>query len=413
MARLNLTLLGGFRAWLDEDRAVAPPIKKAQALLAYLAVPLGQTHPRDRLAALLWGDMRAPQARAGLRQVLFALRKALGDADALRLEAETVALDPAAVGVDVHEFEQCVADGSPAALERAATLHAGDFLESLALGNSPFEEWLVSQRMRLRELALEALARLLAHQRDAGALEAAVRTALRLVSLDPLQEPVHRTLMRLYADSVGAERRSASSSSASPLPSTSCRPSPKPRRRRSTVTFSSEPRRDRPPPGLYAHRAARAPGASPAADQCHLFPEAPLVGREVELGQLQDARQAAWAGQGRMVAVIGQAGIRQAVSLPELIDAAGREGGRALVGHCHESEQVLPFGPWLDALRAGRIAEEEELLSSLGAVWRGSSGGSFQRSPMGPQARPPPMPPSSSRPSPGFWSGWRSRNPFC
>ena len=73
-----------------------------------------------------------------------------------------------------------------------------------------------------------------------------------------------------------------------------------------------------------------------------------------------------------MVAVIGQAGIGKSRLAAELIDAAGREGGRALVGHCHESEQVLPFGPWLDALRAGRIAEEEELLEQ---PWRGMAGG--------------------------------------
>jgi len=32
---------------------------------------------------------------------------------------------------------------------------------------------------------------------------------LRLLALDPAQEPVHRTLMRLYAQQVGAALRSA------------------------------------------------------------------------------------------------------------------------------------------------------------------------------------------------------------
>ena len=48
---------------------------------------------------------------------------------------------------------------------------------------------------------MEALAKLLAHQRSAGAVEVAIQTALKLLALDPLQEPVHRTLMRLYAQS--------------------------------------------------------------------------------------------------------------------------------------------------------------------------------------------------------------------
>ena len=48
-------------------------------------------------------------------------------------------------------------------------------------------------------MALEALARLLAHQSKAAGTERAIQTAVRLLALDPLQEAVHRTLMRLYA----------------------------------------------------------------------------------------------------------------------------------------------------------------------------------------------------------------------
>src|SRR5262245_52958508 len=106
MARLSLTLLGGFRAQHDGDQALVIAIKKSQALLAYLALPLGQAHPRDKLAALLWGDMREAQARAGLRQTLLTLRKVLGDPEPLRVVGETVALDPARVAVDVDAFEQ-------------------------------------------------------------------------------------------------------------------------------------------------------------------------------------------------------------------------------------------------------------------------------------------------------------------
>src|SRR5439155_25825993 len=61
------------------------------------------------------------------------------------------------------------------------------------------EEWLRAERERLRELAIESLAKLLAHHARTDAIDQAVQTAVRLLGLDPAQEAVHRTLMRLYA----------------------------------------------------------------------------------------------------------------------------------------------------------------------------------------------------------------------
>jgi DNA-binding SARP family transcriptional activator len=55
--------------------------KKAQALLAYLAVEPGEAHLRDKLAALLWGDSSDQQARHSLRQTLLALKQALPHSD--------------------------------------------------------------------------------------------------------------------------------------------------------------------------------------------------------------------------------------------------------------------------------------------------------------------------------------------
>ena len=137
MARLSLTLFGGFRARIDPDQALVIAIKKSQALLAYLALSLGQAHPRDKLAALLWGDMGDRQARAGLRQTLFTLRKVLGDPDPLRLVGETIALDPFA-GTGAPDAHAPVHAARPArgrappvsALCRSAPMHMRRWLQT-------------------------------------------------------------------------------------------------------------------------------------------------------------------------------------------------------------------------------------------------------------------------------------------
>src|SRR2546423_12655297 len=118
MARLSLTLLGGFQARLEPGSVVALPTRKSQALLAYLALPPGRAHPRDKLAALLWGGIRDDSARANLRQALFAIRKALSDTGAVQQDGDALVLEPDAVEVDAATFERLVHQGAPATLER-------------------------------------------------------------------------------------------------------------------------------------------------------------------------------------------------------------------------------------------------------------------------------------------------------
>src|SRR3546814_5636096 len=64
-----------------------------------------------------------------------------------------------------------------------------------------FEDGLHQARARYREQVEAILARLLALQEQAGAQESAIRTARRILALDPLREDMHRWLMRAFAAS--------------------------------------------------------------------------------------------------------------------------------------------------------------------------------------------------------------------
>jgi DNA-binding SARP family transcriptional activator len=198
--RLSLTVLGGFQAQLPSGQVLNLPSRKARALLAYLALVPGQAHPRDKLAALLWGDSSDDRARHSLRQALVRIREGLRHAvpGALLEEGETVALNADAADVDVETFRRLARTGTATALKGAARLYRGDLLEGLDVVEPSFEDWLLTERERLREMALEVLARLLAQQNEAGAVDGAIETAVKLLGLDPAQEAVHRSLMRLY-----------------------------------------------------------------------------------------------------------------------------------------------------------------------------------------------------------------------
>jgi TolB-like protein/Tfp pilus assembly protein PilF len=196
-----MTLSGGFEARSGSGEAIELHGRKNQALLAYLAVAPGEPRSRDKLIALLWSDRGEQQARASLRQALVELRRALDGLEPAPLVADrdAISLDADAIEVDVATFERAIAEGTPDAVGRAVELYRGDLLDGFATIDPAFEEWLRDERTRLNERAREAFSGLLDHQVSIGETEAAIATARRLLALDPLQEPVHRALMRLYA----------------------------------------------------------------------------------------------------------------------------------------------------------------------------------------------------------------------
>ena len=367
MAGLHLNLFGGFEARLASGRIVSPPTKKAQALLAYLAIRPGQRQTRDTLAALLWGERRDQRARAGLRQALMALRKALVDTDpaVLRIEGQTLALDPLGVEVDVATFERRVAEGAPEALEVATDLYRGDLLLGFTVNEPLFEEWLVAERERLREMALEALARLLAHQAKA-ATERAIRTAVRLLGLDPLQEPVHRMLMRLYSRQGrrGAALRQYQVCVGVLQRELGTEPEAETRKLYQEML--------RHPTGALETAAGRGSAHSRDIHPAKTAPppdlptaETALFGRQAESGRLRQSVDGMIRGHGHIATVTGEAGIGKTRLVGALAADALSLGCRVLVGACHESDSILPFGPWVDACRSGAVTVDDEILGAL------------------------------------------------
>ena len=356
MALVHLELLGGFHARLSGGGALVLPSRKAQALLAYLALPAGRPHSRDKLMALLWGETTDTLARQSLRQTLTRLRRSLGEgAPALLTDRQdTIALAPEAVRVDALEFEGAIAAGDHASLERAAVLYQGDLLEGINVDEAPFEEWRVVERERLRELALEGLARLLVQQTKSDTAEPAIQTALRILAMDPLQEVVHRALMRLF---VRQGRRAAALHQyqecvASLGRELGTEPEEETRQlyREILRGTGGEPRR---------------PAGGPAPGRAA---ETPLIGRVAEMERLGAALARTLDVGGGVVIVAGEAGIGKSRLLQEFAHDAVARGSRVLRGRCNETEQVLPLHPWIDALRGDRATLDPGLRDRLGAA---------------------------------------------
>jgi TolB-like protein len=195
----ELNLLGQFRFRLSGGPDIDLPSHKDRALLAILALQPGIPQSRDKLANLLWSDRGDAQARDSLKHALMHIRQSLAQVapEPIVADRQSITLVPKAFTVDVSRFEALLREGTPEALEQAVSIYGGDLLDGIAIRNGAFEDWLLTERQRLRRLAEDALTRLLSPTLPARTREQA---AIRLLALDPLRDAACRTLMQIHAD---------------------------------------------------------------------------------------------------------------------------------------------------------------------------------------------------------------------
>ena len=349
---LFVNLLGGFEVAAPQ---LCDPLilerKKTRALLAVLALDSARAVPRGRLTALLWAEQSEDAARHALRQCLLDLRQALIKANiaAIRAEADLIGLEPSMVVVDAVCFERKIAQGTPEALEEAAVLYRGDLLEGFSIKEPAFEDWLRVERERLRFQAIGVLKKLLAHHVRQKGTDSAIQITVRLLALEPFDEAVHRALMQLYSKS---GRRSAALRQYEDCVELLGR--------ELGVEPEVETRQ------LYRRLVAEGPRvtnvsamrpadqktiARPARSRLTRLPAMPLIGRTDELQWLKDLRQRAHRGQPQLALLIGEAGIGKTRLTEELAAGSLQRRVEILLGRGREGEGVLPFAPWIEAIR--------------------------------------------------------------
>ncbi|MGH8931141.1 MAG: ATP-binding protein [Egibacteraceae bacterium] len=347
MGMLVVALLGAPRVERD-GRPVVVDTRKAVALLAYLAVT-GQAHRRDALAALLWPDADTARARGALRRTLSALAKGLGGGW-LVAGREAIGLDREGLELDIERFRRLAdeAGDDPTLLERAVALHRGEFLAGFGVrGCEGFDDWQFFEGESLKREHAAALERLVDALAARGAFDRAITHARRWLALDPLHEPAHRGLIRLYAwsgDRVAAIRQYrecvrvlTQELGVGPLEET-------------TALYESVNA------GTLCSPQPSLPTPSLSPDPIPSRGTAPLVGRDAEL-RLVVARHSAVVADGQLVVLEGEAGIGKTRLAEELLAHARAEGAATFAARCHEGEEQLAYGLVTEALRAAITTE--------------------------------------------------------
>jgi len=328
---LRVRLIGALEVELNGGVIESPPSQRPWAVFAYVALA-AQPVPRVELASRFWPDVLDESARASLRSALWSLRRQLGDR--LAVDRDRVGLrDPGGVWIDVREFER-LAGGANA--DEALALCRGDLLEGIE------DEWALSARERHRERVIGLLELLAAECDQRGDARAAIEFSKRQVERDPFDEEAHR---RLIARLDGAGDRAGALRIYRALADRL--------RRELGVAPSAQTRelierlRADAPPAMAAP-GARAPGARAPRARAAI---APLVGRELELAELDRVWRCVEAGSGAVAVVSGEAGAGKSRLAGELRLRVEAAGAHAAACAALDLGGSAPLSLWAELIR--------------------------------------------------------------
>ncbi|MFW5942888.1 MAG: AfsR/SARP family transcriptional regulator [Chloroflexota bacterium] len=377
---LSVYLLGAPRFERD-SQVVRVGRRRVIALAAYLCLS-SAPQSRELLASLFWPEHDHAGALKSLRRELARLRKALGD-DVVSADRLHVELTAGRVWVDANEFQAYLdavgehRHGSQpcsfcqAKLVAAAALYEGEFMEGFHLdGCAEFERWLEYQRSTLRQRLAAGLQQLVDLYEQQEAIGEAIRYGQRWLWLNPLHEPAHRALMRLYARTGQPEQACAQYEQCASLLDEALGISPAPE----TAALYEELRAPAEtvvtPPGQCATRTVAPSGEWPIPRR--LPSEAtPFVGRERELAILLLRLQEPAC---RLLTLVGPGGIgktRLAVEAArQLAEANHRRFGDGIffvsLSEVRSVEEVAPaILKAVDHPPSGNVSPTEELLAFL------------------------------------------------
>ncbi len=323
---LHVHLLGTFHIDCDGTLVTTVNTPRLQSLLAYLVLNAKAPLSRKFVAFKLWPDSSEAHARGSLRKLLFQLMNALPAPNRfLDVNAQTVHWRPdASFTLDVHEFEHAVnRAGTAAALQAAVDLYRGDLLPSC------YEDWILPERERLRQVFLSAQEHLILMLENERDFFSAIDCAQTLLRHDPFREQTYRHLIRLFA--ITSNRASAL------------------RTYHACATILRQELGVEPSPATrQVYEQILNVPESPTVET--LAATVSLVGRQDEWARLQHAWRRACAGQSHMILISGEAGIGKTRLAEEMMAWARRQGIATASARCYAAEGGLAWAPvaaWL------------------------------------------------------------------
>ncbi len=198
---LHLQTLGrlDLRARSGETLAAVTSRPREMALLIYLAAAgSGAYRRRDTVLAMLWPETPEDRARHTLNQMLYRLRRALGDGVLVSRGQDEIGIRNDVMWSDVVEFRRALHE---ARWEDALTLYRGPFLQGFFLSRAPgMERWIDEERQEHRRAARDAAVALSEQLEKSRDLRTAVKWAQRALEIEPSSDSLLRRVLTLLQE---------------------------------------------------------------------------------------------------------------------------------------------------------------------------------------------------------------------
>lgn len=352
---LEFFLLGAF-----EVRRAGRPFqadawrsRQSRTILKVLLTHRDSVVSIDQLIEILWPDVDPQRARRHVHVRISQLRRVLCPEDStaciVTVEGGYVWNPVADCWIDVDCFEAQVRSGREAlergelaeaitALEAARSLYRGDLLS-----DTPYADWTLAERERLRDRYLTALTELAEAYAQLGRYRRALSLCHQGLTLDSSREALFVRLMLYHYYS--GERTQALATydrccyvleqelDITPLPETQALAA---QIREGTLWQQTDAPRY--PPPAYEGRLYEVP---------YSLGNVPLVGREREYAWLV----AQWRGDGATAVLVeGEAGVGKSRLVEEFLGYAASQGAAVLSARCRSGD-ALPYGPLVAAVR--------------------------------------------------------------
>jgi DNA-binding SARP family transcriptional activator/tetratricopeptide (TPR) repeat protein len=195
---IHLQTLGGLdlRGSGGESLAAVTSRPREMGLLIYLAFAgPGAFRRRDTILALFWPESPEDRARHTLNQMLYRLRRALGDEALISRGQDDIGTSADHLRCDAADFRQALEE---ARWEDALTLYRGPFLPGFFVSGAPdLERWIDEERQAHRRGARDAAAALSEQLEREGDLRGAADWARRAWEIEPASDSLLRRPLAL------------------------------------------------------------------------------------------------------------------------------------------------------------------------------------------------------------------------